>query len=142
MIQDPWLEKDRHKGLAYYASKGIREESPSPTPPVTTQDPREAYELVLKLAGCFPRDILTREVIKDVKVRTGTWGRRGVPDLMAGLRAGVKPADKDNDGMADRWENANGLDSSNGNDYKTLMPSGYTALEEYLNQLAAQLLPQ
>ena len=141
MIQDPWFEKGRHKGLAYYADRGTKEEKPAETPPLTIQDPREAYTLVLESAGCFPRDILTREVIEDVKAGTGAWGRRTVDDLMAGLRAGVKPLDSDNDGIADAWEKANGLDSGDSADYNTVMTSGYTAVEEYLNHLAQQLLP-
>ncbi|MFC1544932.1 polysaccharide lyase family 1 protein [Gemmatimonadota bacterium] len=140
MIQDPWAEKDKHPGLAYYAAKGTKAEKPSPTPPIITHDPREAYELVLERAGCFPRDILTREVIEDVKAETGSWGRRYIPDLMAGLSVETKPADTDNDGIPDRWENDNSLDSANGEDYNTLMPSGYTAVEEYLNAVAEALI--
>jgi hypothetical protein len=142
MIQDPWIETDRHRGLAYYADKGNKSEAPAHTPPLTTHDPRKAYELVLERAGCFPRDILTREVVEDVKNRTGTWGRRRVDDLMDGLRAGVRPKDEDNDGIADEWENVHGLDSTDSLDYNTVMESGYTAIEEYLNQLAQKLLPQ
>ncbi len=51
----------------------------------------------------------------------------------------VPPAedpDVDDDGMADAWELANGLDPSDPNDHSTIMPSGYTAIEDYINQLA------
>lgn len=140
MIQDPWAEKDKHPGLAYYAAKGDKAERPSPTPGITTHDPREAYELVLARAGCFPRDILTREVIEDVKAGTGSWGRRNIPDLMAGLIAATKPPDTDNDGMPDEWEKLNGLDAEDPFDYNKQRPSGYTAIEEYLNQLAHRLV--
>lgn len=140
MIQDPWAEQHKHFGLAYYGGKGNKAERPSPTPRITTHDPREAYELVLERAGCFPRDILTRQVIEDVKAGTGIWGRRDIPDLMAGLKVGTKPSDTDNDGMADEWEEANGLDSNDSRDHNTVMPSGYTAVEEYINAVAESLL--
>jgi pectate lyase len=139
MIQDPWAEKDRHHGLAFYAGKGSKSEKPSETPPVATQGPREAYKLVLKHAGCFPRDIITSSVVKEVKDGSGTWGRRSVPDLLIGLSVGQKPLDSDGDGMPDSWENSAGLDLNDSRDYNKRMQSGYTAIEEYINQLASQL---
>jgi hypothetical protein len=80
--------------------------------------------------------------VEEVKNRTGSWGRRQIDDLMAGLKAGKRPVDEDNDGIADEWENANGLNSSDPVDYNKTMESGYTAIEEYLNQLAQNLLPR
>lgn len=59
---------------------------------------------------------------------------------MAGLVPTTPPTDMDRDGMADTWEQANGLDPSNGNDHSQIMPSGYTAIEEYINGLATQLV--
>jgi hypothetical protein len=43
--------------------------------------------------------------------------------------------------MADGWEVAHGLDPNDGTDHTTVMPSGYTAIEDYINGLAAGLLP-
>jgi hypothetical protein len=42
--------------------------------------------------------------------------------------------------MADAWEQENGLSPGDANDHTTVMPSGYTAIEEYVNDLADGLL--
>ncbi|MBM4118806.1 pectate lyase precursor, partial [bacterium] len=73
--------------------------------------------------------------------RTGEWGARIPADLMAGLAPGTPPADADEDGMADAWESARGLSPADPSDHATVMPSGYTAIEDYINGLAAALLP-
>ncbi len=70
----------------------------------------------------------------------GEWGARIPADLFAGLTAGPPPADADDDGMADEWESAHGLDPADGDDRATVMASGYTAIEEYINGLADALL--
>lgn len=49
--------------------------------------------------------------------------------------------DTDQDGMPDAWEKARGLDPENPNDHNLTAPSGYTWLEEYLNELAAPAFP-
>jgi hypothetical protein len=54
---------------------------------------------------------------------------------------GSARVDADNDGMADAWESAHGLDPSNGNDHSTVLAGGYTAIESYINELADQLVP-
>ena len=41
--------------------------------------------------------------------------------------------------MADDWEAEHGLDPADGDDHATAMPSGYTAIEEYVNELAVEL---
>ncbi len=46
--------------------------------------------------------------------------------------------DADHDGMDDAWELAKGLDPANAEDRNTLSPSGYTALEVYLNSLMGE----
>ena len=42
--------------------------------------------------------------------------------------------------MADAWELAHGLDPADGSDHDTTMPSGYDAIEEYINELADALV--
>lgn len=49
--------------------------------------------------------------------------------------------DEDNDGMADNWELANSLNPTDEADRNTLAPSGYTALEVYLNSLMGETIP-
>ena len=141
LVQDPWREAERHPGLAYYADRyGNRAPEPAETPPVTTHTPQQAYAQVLDQAGAFPRDFITVRCIEEVKTGTGTWGRRAIPDLMRGLTPTQPPKDSDNDGMPDGWEKANGLDPGSGTDHKTVMATGYTAIEEYCNMMAARLI--
>jgi len=139
MIQDPWAEADKLYGLRYYADKGVKQETETPVAPVVTNTPQEAYRLVLARAGCFPRDIVTRRDIEEVKAGTGAWGRREPPDLMAGLTVARPPLDSDNDGMPDGWERDHGLDPARDDSGKA-MKSGYTVVEDYLNEVAAKLV--
>ncbi|HLA39350.1 MAG TPA: thrombospondin type 3 repeat-containing protein, partial [Candidatus Glassbacteria bacterium] len=140
LVQDPWLEKDRLRGLAYYARSGHKADKPAATPAVTTHSPEEAYELVLERAGAFPRDFITTRSIGEVRSGTGAWGRRAIPDLLRGLTPTEPPEDSDGDGMPDEWETAHGLNPADETDHGKIMESGYTAIEEYCNERAEKLL--
>ena len=59
---------------------------------------------------------------------------------MQGLRPRRPPKDTDNDGMPDAWEPRHGL-APRRDDSTRRMPSGYTAIEQYVNELAEKLLP-
>ena len=107
---------------------------------VTTHSAADAQRLVLAQAGALPHDVVTRGVLQNVERRDGAWGARYVRNLLEGLTPGTAPADADRDGMADAWERARGLSPSNANDHTKVMPSGYTAIEEYINELAAALI--
>jgi hypothetical protein len=107
--------------------------------PISTQTAAESYEAVLAQAGTFPRDALTNRTIEEVRQGGGQWGADEPDDLLEGLSTAQAPADDDRDGMADDWEEANGLDPDDGDDHSTTMPSGYTAIEEYINGLAEEL---
>lgn len=139
LVQDPWAEADKLYGLKYYADKGVRQEDETPVAPVITHTPQEAYAQVLAGAGCFPRDVITRRVIRDVQQGTGSWGRHDPSDLLEGLVPGKAPVDTDEDGLPDEWERTQGLDPTV-DDSTTWMPSGYTAIEDYLNGLARTLV--
>jgi len=108
---------------------------------VTAQGSEETFELVLQQAGAFPRDVVTALSVQEATDRTGSWGARIPGDLMEGLTAAAPPTDEDDDGMADDWELLQGLNPADGTDHATVMPSGYTAIEEYINGLADSLLP-
>jgi hypothetical protein len=43
--------------------------------------------------------------------------------------------------MPDNWEIAHGRNPQDGTDHNIPMPSGYTAIEEYINELADDLVP-
>lgn len=139
MIQDPWAEAGKLHGLTYYADHGVKQETETPVAPVTTNTPFEAYERVLARAGCFPRDTVTQRMIHDTRQGTGEWGRHDPADLMAGLTPVPPPTDSDDDGMPDDWETAHGLDPAQ-DDSSRLTPSGYTAIEEFVNGLAESLI--
>jgi pectate lyase len=142
LIQNPWAEANKLQPWArYYAKHGVRQEMETPVPPVHTHSPLKAYQLVLAQAGCFPKDVVTRRTIEEVENGTGSWGRREPKNLMEGLSPGKPLVDSDNDGMPDRWEQLHGLDKMKDDSART-MPSGYTAIEDYLNELAAGLLKQ
>ncbi|MFC1613706.1 hypothetical protein ACFL5K_00245, partial [Gemmatimonadota bacterium] len=61
-------------------------------------------------------------------------------DLMTGLVVHSSPTDTDGDGMMDSWERANGLNPSDSADHNMIMDSGYTAIEEYCNELARKII--
>jgi pectate lyase len=140
IIQDPWAEKDSLPGLEAYANRGSKATTPAVTPTLTTHSPAEAYELVLTNAGCFPRDTVSRRTVDEVRNKGGMWGRDQPEDLMVGMRWVPPVTDRDRDGMADSWEGSHGLDPADSMDHATVMASGYTAVEEYANMLAAELI--
>jgi pectate lyase len=129
--------------LPPYVENGTRRLSePMPAPKVATQTAKEAYELVLKNAGAWPRDAVTKQTIEEVRAGTGDYGRREPKGgLMEGLTPGAAPKDTDRDGMPDEWEKKNGLDTAH-DDSAKVMPSGYTAIEVYLAERAAALLEE
>ena len=57
------------------------------------------------------------------------------------VEASQAPIDTDLDGLPDAWEQANGLNPSDGSDYNRLTESGYTVLEVYLNGLVGETIP-
>lgn len=148
-VADPWADA---LFLDVYGSLGKGEEYRAASEhdfaaaypdyiPVTTEAPQSAYAAVLAQAGAWPRDVVTLTAVEETEQRTGEWGARIPADLMAGLTPGTPPADADEDGMADAWEQAHGLSPADPADHATIMPSGYTAIEDYINGLADQLLP-
>jgi pectate lyase len=103
---------------------------------IPTEAPAAAYEAVLNRAGSWPQDIVNRWAVDETRARTGSWGNRRPADWLQGLTPGTPPADSDNDGMPNGWETARGLNPANGADAVTVRPSGYTAIEEYINEMA------
>jgi hypothetical protein len=82
---------------------------------------------------------MNARVADEVTNGTGALGRIDDALLMGGA---APPADADMDGMADAWESAHGLDPSDAADASTDRDGeGYTNVEEYVNELAAMLVP-
>jgi pectate lyase len=137
------LWDDQPPPLPPYVEDGtVRLKEPMPAPKVTTQKAKEAYELVLARTGAWPRDAVTMRTIEEVRTGTGDYGRREPKGgLMEGLTSGEAPKDTDRDGMPDDWEKKNGLDPAK-DDSAKVMPSGYTAIEVYVNELADSIVKE
>ena len=101
---------------------------------------------MLGAAGCFPRDRTTIRTIDEVATGRGKWGRNApaAPDdawFLEGLERGEALADSDGDGIPDEWEDAHGLNKLDSRDANRSMASGYTAIEEYVNERARLITP-
>lgn len=128
---------------------------PAKTPPIELVDAKEAYELVLAKAGCWPRDRVTNRTISEVTTGTGAWGRNAPAEpteewFLEGLTPKKPLEDTDRDGMPDTWEKAHGLDPSDSSDAASIVPAGkspgdrhkdYPFVEFYINELADNLAP-
>jgi pectate lyase len=107
-------------------------------PPVTTDFAATVFERVLDRVGAWPRDAMNTRTIAEARAGTGKIGV--VTDAL--IESGpAAPADGDRDGIADAWEAAHGL---NGNDRSDASGDrdgdGYTNIEEYVNELADELI--
>lgn len=145
LIGDPREPRTRWPRWMQRDTQGEVLAEPAAVAPVKTHTAREAYRLVLARAGCFPRDRVTRRTIEEVIKGTGKWGRNAPlkpPDewYMQGLSPARPPEDTDDDGMPDEWEKARRLNPRDAADASKKMPSGYTAIEEYVNQRADRLI--
>lgn len=141
-VENPWTECAQD--LVAPASLRVESEqdlSGQYWAPVTTESSTDAYDSVLAGAGAFPRDLVTRQSVEQTKSRTGSWGSYPLPNPLDGLTPGSAPADADSDGIADAWEAEHGLSSGDASDNQKEMPSGYPAIEEYINELADNLVP-
>jgi hypothetical protein len=110
-----------------------------PFPAITTHSATDARERVLANVGAWPRDAMNTRTIADVAAGTGALGDVGDPLIEGGPAA---PEDTDSDGMPDAWEEMNGLNPASDADAAADRDDdGYTNIEEYLDELAASLLP-
>ena len=132
----------------------------APTPflalPVTTESGTDAYTRVLAHAGATlpKRDTIDARIVYETSTGTATYGGTtyprlqgwdttmayGIIDLPSNvggwptLNSLPAPTDTDHDGMPDDWETAHSLNSNDASDRNLTGPSGYTRLEEYLNE--------
>jgi pectate lyase len=144
LVQNPWTEcsQDLFLDASHYSATEIDFSAlVQDHVPVSTGSPTDAYTEVLLKAGAWPRDVVTTQCGQETQAGTGSWGAQIPGDLMQGLTPTPPPTDADDDGMDDSWESAHGLDPGDGTDHTTVMPSGYTAIEVYINQLADSLTP-
>lgn len=138
-LSDPWASCDAdlflpasHRASARHDFSMAGDAYVAPEPELAA----DAAQAVLERAGAHPRDVMTQRSVEETRTSTGSWGARIPPDLLEGLVPGTAPLDGDDDGMPDDWERAHDLDPADGSDHDTMLSSGYTAIETYLNELA------
>src|SRR5581483_1489580 len=112
---------------------------PFAAPGVHTVSAEEAYKLVLAGAGATVpvRDAVDARIVADV--RNGTGGFVNSQKQVGGwpeYKSAPAPKDTDGDGIPDEWEAGHGLNPTDPKDAAKMRPSGYTAIEEYVNSLA------
>ncbi len=147
VVDNPWMEPLAHPSFeniglppSYRARTDFDFASQPGHVPVTDEGSATSMTQVLDCAGAWPRDVVTLRSVQDTIDRTGSWGALIPPDLLEGLTPGSPAPDGDQDGMPDDWEMANGLDPADGTDHGTVMDEGYTAIEVYLDERAAELV--
>jgi pectate lyase len=142
-------------GVQYEAAAGLemaallaagRNAAPVPMPAVETQSASAAYQDVLSGAGATRprRDAVDERVVNSVRTGKPTF-KNGIirtPKDVGGWPAyagAPAPVDQDADGMPDMWEKEHGLDPKDAADAASDRDgNGYTAIEEYINQLAGE----
>lgn len=137
------ITKDNPKGVVAEKPESLLAGTAFSVGEISTQTSEEAYNSVLLHAGAsLKRDAIDTRIINEVKTGTAAFGLNGIIDSQKDvggwpvLETGVVPKDKDGDGIADEWEIANGLDSSDGEDGAGYgLSKSYTNLEVYLDFL-------
>jgi pectate lyase len=145
VVGDPRTTKVSLPSWIRYQMEGVTLRLPAVVPAVTTSTAEEAYRQVLDKAGAWPRDRVTLRTLDEVRRGTGRWERNAPanPDsewFLKGLSRVAPEPDADGDGIPDTWEQVHGLDHKNPADHSRLMRSGYTAIEDYLNERAQTVL--
>ena len=129
-IIKPWEEKMDRRKFAVSA--------PFSAPSLMILSATETYEAVLANFGATrPQlDSVDQRILSDVKNGTGKIINH--PSEVGGwpkLATGKPRTDRDNDGMPDAWEKAQGLNPEDASDRHATGKSGYTRLEEYLHSI-------
>jgi pectate lyase len=143
LIDDPRQAKRMFPSWFQSGRGGSVLTSPASATPVNTESAERAYRLVMDRAGAWPRDRVTLRTLNEVLHGKGHWARNAPADptndwfLDALPHAKIGP-DSDGDGIPDQWERQHGLNPNDSGDHSTIMKDGYTAIEHYLNEMAAQ----
>lgn len=127
----------------------IKATTPFDVAEINTQSAEDAYFDILEHAGAaYPkRDAVDSRIIEDTRSGVATYGDKGIinsPADVGGypeLISTTPPADTDNDGMPDEWEDANSLDKNDPDDGKIIQSDGYSNLEHYINGLVEGFIP-
>ena len=98
-----------------------------------------SYQAVLGIAGAYPRDIIDRQVVDEVKSRSGTIGYW--PRNFAQASNSVPYLDRDLDGMDDEWEKLAGADPRAHDPWDDADGDGISNFEAFLSHREAALQP-
>ena len=112
------------------------------THPQNLETAAQAYATVVEHVGASRvRDVHDRRYIEQL-TSLGTKGsfiaNEGDVGGIGTLAGGTRPTDADNDGMADEWERANGLNPQSNDANAYTLGGGYTNIEHYINSLAVK----
>ena len=108
--------------------------------PMNLETATQAYESIVEHVGASRvRDIHDKRIIEQL-TSLGTKGAFIDNEQNVGgigtVAGGPKIVDTDNDGMADEWETANGLNPAKNDANEYTQNNGYTNIENYVNSLA------
>jgi len=139
MDGEPETNRDNWLAVKLDRSSGSRE--PLPMQAVHNESAESALAHVLKNGGAIlpKRDAADARVMADVENHTGKIiaSQEEVGGWPTFSSSNAAPVDSDNDGIPDEWEARHQLNAKDPADAQDLAASGYTWLEEYLNELAA-----
>ncbi len=111
---------------------------PDCSPTVSPVSSQAAYDRVLGSAGAFPRDVLDRQVINDVRSRKGGLVRApGTIPAVALVRAAT---DTDRDGMPDAWEVSHGSKPEFPDSWEDADGDNLANLDEWLEQRHLEII--
>ena len=138
MDGSPEFSRDNWQGVLFDRASGS--DKPLPLLPIPAESAEDALRSVLKKVGAVlpKRDAADSRVVADVENRTGKIiaSQQEVGGWPAFASGSATAVDSDNDGIPDEWEKQHGLNPNDPADANT-MSGGYTQLENYLNERAA-----
>lgn len=161
----PEVTSDNTKGIhgEYAKDKRIFAEKPFVVDAPPYESAQKAYNKILKYAGAVlpSRDRIDERITEDVRsgsaqyewkkykeeykindsIITGIIDSQSEAGGWPELKSKEAPADSDNDGMPDQWEKKMNLNPTDPSDGNKTAETGYTYLEEYLNELAKDSYP-
>lgn len=143
-VDDPWrCTYDLGRGSNYRSVAPVDFAQRSPDwVPITRSASTDEPAALLDRVGAKPTDATTARAIADVLDHSGLLDAAYPTNLLEGLNAQRAAMDSDGDFLPDAWERSEGLDPSDPSDQHAILGSGYDAVEEYLNQLAAAITDQ